>query len=99
MKQSSMDLERRAGAPDLTSTFAIESRIQLYSALAEAAELEHNLMCLYLYAMFSLKRTENEGLSRPELEAVQRWRRQILSISLEEMNHLTLVSNLMSAIG
>ena len=34
----------------------INSREQLLSTLAEAAEIEHNLMCCYLYAAFSLKR-------------------------------------------
>ena len=81
------------------SSFVIESRVQLFSALAEAAEIEHNLMCLYLYAMFSLKRTEAEGVSRLELEAISRWRKAILGIALEEMNHLTLVSNLTVSIG
>ncbi|NCS94497.1 MAG: hypothetical protein GW761_11925 [Leptospira sp.] len=81
------------------NTFAIESRIQLYSALAEASEIEHNLMCLYLYTMFSLKKSKEEGLSDKELEAVNRWKKIILGVALEEMNHLTLVSNLLSSIG
>jgi len=50
----------------------LESREQLFSALGEAAELEHNLLCLYLYAAFSLKRTKEEGITAPQLEAV--WR-------------------------
>jgi len=56
-------------------------------------------MCLYLYAMFSLKRSEAEGVSSTELEAIARWRRSIMSVALEEMTHLTLVGNLMSSIG
>lgn len=81
------------------SSYAIESRIQLYSALAEAAEIEHNLMCLYLYSMFSLKNSVEEGVSPKELEAIKRWRKVIMGVALEEMNHLTLVSNLMTSIG
>lgn len=81
------------------NTFAIESRIQLFSALAEASEIEHNLMCLYLYSMFSLKRSKEEDLSDKELESVMKWRKTILGVALEEMNHLTLVSNLISSIG
>lgn len=73
--------------------------MHLFSALAEAAELEHNLMCLYLYAMFSLKRSEDEGISKTELAAIEGWRKIILSIALEEMTHLALVSNLFSALG
>ncbi|RYZ91783.1 MAG: hypothetical protein EOP06_06155 [Proteobacteria bacterium] len=77
----------------------IESRLQLFSALAEAAETEHNLMCLYLYAMFALKRSEEERVNAKELEAIERWRRVILGISLEEMSHLSLVCNLFAAMG
>ena len=37
------------------TTSAAPSREQLLHSLYEAAELEHNLMCTYLYAAFSLK--------------------------------------------
>ena len=77
----------------------IESRSQLFGMLAEASEVEHNLMCLYLYGLFSLKRDTSEGVSEAELEAINRWRKIILGICLEEMNHLTLVSNILSSIG
>jgi len=45
------------------SSVVIESRIHLFSALAEAAETEHNLLCLYLFATYSLKRSTEEGLN------------------------------------
>ncbi len=77
----------------------IESREQLISALGEAAEIEHSLMCCYLYAMFSLKKSETEGVNAQELAVISGWRRSIRSIALEEMTHLTLVANLTSAIG
>jgi CDGSH-type Zn-finger protein/uncharacterized Fe-S cluster protein YjdI len=77
----------------------LESREQLFSALGEAAELEHNLLCLYLYAAFSLKRTKDEGITAAQLDAVARWRQEILGIALEEMTHLVLVSNLTVALG
>ncbi|MES3036270.1 MAG: ferritin-like protein [Bdellovibrionota bacterium] len=77
----------------------IESKEQLLSWLAEAAELEHNLLCTYLYAIFSLKKSKAEGISDQELRAIEKWRRVILGIALEEMTHLTLVSNLISSIG
>ena len=44
-------------------TVKIESRVHLLSTLAEAAELEHDLMCMYLYAVFSFKMTTAEGLT------------------------------------
>jgi hypothetical protein len=77
----------------------IQNREHLLSTLAEAAELEHNLMCLYLYAVFSLKQSENEGLTAGELRAVQAWRKKILEVSVQEMCHLALVSNMIKAVG
>jgi len=56
-------------------------------------------MCCYLYSMFGLKRSPEEGLSQKEWEAVERWRRVILGVALEEMNHLSLVANLTTAVG
>jgi CDGSH-type Zn-finger protein/uncharacterized Fe-S cluster protein YjdI len=78
---------------------AIESRDHLINLLAEAAEIEHNLMCCYLYAAFSLKEGLDEDLTEKELASVQRWRREIIHVGIEEMTHLGLVANLMSALG
>jgi hypothetical protein len=50
----------------------ISSREQLLHMLYEAAELEHNLMCTYLYAAFSLRSGEAERLTRDEAAAVAR---------------------------
>lgn len=75
------------------------SREQLWAILFEAAEIEHNLMCCYLYAMFSLKDSLDEDLSEAELAAVRRWRGEILDVAIEEMAHLAIVSNILSAIG
>ena len=41
----------------------IETREELIYLLAEAAAIEHNLMCCYLYAAWSLKRGERDGLT------------------------------------
>ena len=43
--------------------------------LREAAELEHGIMCQYLFAAFSLKQSADEGLTAEQLEAVKRWRK------------------------
>src|ERR1044072_6684022 len=75
------------------------TREALIHALYEAAELEHNLMCTYLYAAFSLKSGTEEGLSAAEAEATARWRRTILRVAVEEMGHLTAVWNITSALG
>jgi CDGSH-type Zn-finger protein/uncharacterized Fe-S cluster protein YjdI len=74
------------------------SREQLIHALYEAAELEHNLMCTYLYAAFSLK-SEGEGLSASEQEAVNRWRKAIMTVAVDEMGHLAAVWNITMALG
>ena len=85
----------------MTSTPAIkiESRMHLLSALAEAAELEHDLLCMYLYSAFSLKTSLQEDLSCAEMTAVNAWRQTILQICFEEMTHMALVANLTTAIG
>lgn len=77
----------------------VPSREQLLFNLYEAAELEHNLMCTYLYAAFSLRGGESEGLSPSETEAVERWRKTIVQVAIEEMAHLTAVWNITSALG
>jgi CDGSH-type Zn-finger protein/uncharacterized Fe-S cluster protein YjdI len=81
------------------STAAVPSREQLLHSLYEAAELEHNLMCTYLYAAFSMKQGEAEGLSAQEAEAVERWRREIIAVAVEEMGHLVAVWNITAALG
>jgi ferritin-like protein len=75
------------------------SREQLLYLLAEAAEIEHTLMCSYLYAAFSLRSGEEEGLSDTQAVAVKQWRRTIMNVAIEEMGHLLLVANLTVAIG
>lgn len=78
---------------------ATPSREHLLHALSEAAELEHCLMCTYLYAAFSLKTGADEGLSVAQREAVLRWRQEIVQIAIEEMGHLIAVWNITAALG
>jgi hypothetical protein len=77
----------------------VANREDLWWLLAEASQLEHMIMCEYLFAEFSLKEGEAEGLSREQSEAVERWRGLLRGIAVEEMLHLALVSNLMASIG
>jgi len=42
----------------------IETREELVYLLAEASAIEHNLMCCYLYAAWSLKRGERDDALR-----------------------------------
>ncbi len=78
---------------------AAQTREALIARLSEAAEVEHNLMCVYLYAAFSLKDGEADGLTPAAAATVQQWRAEILAVAREEMVHLLLVSNLLSAVG
>src|SRR5476649_2833777 len=75
------------------------SREILLHALYEAAELEHDLMCTYLYAAFSLKSGVEEGLSAAEAQVVARWRGEIIAVAVDEMSHLAAVWNITSALG
>ncbi|HEU4888573.1 MAG TPA: ferritin-like domain-containing protein, partial [Thermoanaerobaculia bacterium] len=87
----------------------IKTRAQLMDALRLASELEHQLMCQYLFAVYSLKRypyerwsgpdKENAILTEAELERVRRWAMKITLIARQEMEHLGLALNMLSAIG
>src|SRR6188474_995925 len=92
-------LARRGGRAEPEAPFVIEHREALIYMLCEASELEHGIMCQYLYAAFSLKQSADEGLTASEAEAVQRWRKHIFHIAAQEMLHLALVQNLLSATG
>jgi hypothetical protein len=77
----------------------VEHREQLWSLLVEAAQIEHMIMCQYLYACFSLKTEPDEGLTAEQADAVARWQETVTGIAIEEMLHLALVMNVMTAIG
>src|SRR5947209_18448207 len=85
-----------SGLAPLEQPLAVERRGQLIYLLREAAELEHGIMCQYLFAAFSLKQSLAEGLTPPQLEAVNRWRKVVLEVARQEMLHLALVQNLLT---
>jgi hypothetical protein len=89
----------RGGLAAPEAPFVIEHREALIYMLCEAAELEHTIMCQYLFAAFSLKQSADEGLTEEELAAVTRWRRQVSHVAAQEMLHLALVQNMLTAIG
>ena len=92
-------IETRGGKAPPEAPFVIEHREALIYMLCEAAELEHGIMCQYLYAAFSLKQSEEEGLTKEEAEAANRWRTTISHVATQEMLHMSLVQNLLSAVG
>ncbi|MDB5929743.1 MAG: hypothetical protein JWR60_1450 [Polaromonas sp.] len=85
--------------PEAPVRLRLSSREQLVHLLAEASELEHNLLCCYLYAAFSLKQGTQDGLSPEDAARVEQWRGSIMQVAMEEMTHLALVANLTVAIG
>ena len=89
----------RGGLAPPEEPFVIEHREALIYMLCEAAELEHGIMCQYLFAAFSVKQDADEGLTDNQVAAVRRWREQISRVAVQEMLHLALVQNLLSAVG
>ena len=77
----------------------IENRAHLIYLLTEAAELEHGIMCCYLFAALSIKKDVNEGIAEEQLPMVRRWRGTILQIAIQEMVHMSLACNLLTAVG
>ena len=78
---------------------SLSERVAVVHPLAEAAEIEHTLMCSYLYAAFSLKRAGEPGVSQAQGEALERWRKEIVDVAVQEMGHLLIVANLTVAVG
>src|ERR687891_713829 len=89
----------RGGRAEPEAPFVIEHREALIYMLCQAAELEHGIMCQYLFAAFSLKQRADEGLTPGELDAVTRWRRTISHVATEEMLRLALVQKVLSPTG
>ena len=77
----------------------LQHREALIYTLGKAAALEHLVMCQYLYAAFSLKDREDEGLAPEQLAAVKRWRKELFHIAGQEMLHLALVQNVLASVG
>jgi Ferritin-like len=85
--------------PSAEPALTVESREELVYLLGQACEIEHGLMCEYLYAQFSLKRGLDEGLSPAQLSRVQAWEAALIGVIKQEMLHLALATNILTAIG
>jgi hypothetical protein len=92
-------LSARGGVTPGAPTMVLQHREALVYTLGKAAALEQLVMCQYLYAAFSMKDRDDEGLTTPQLEAARRWRRELIHIAEQEMLHLALVQNLLTAVG
>lgn len=85
-----MSKHDRLGAPD---------KSYLRMLLQEAAVLEHQFMCQYLYAAFSLKKNPDPSCSEVEFEHVRRWASTLYMIARQEMEHLSVVNSILTATG
>ena len=74
-------------------------RRRLVALVDEAAELEHALCCLYLFSAFSMKLEEDAECTLAQVELLRRWKGQMLTIARQEMEHLAIATNLLTAMG
>ena len=88
------------------ATTVITSRAHLIERLHQASEAEHSLCCQYLYAAFSLRRSaadfaaESRGdAAELVMTATQAWAYTIYYVARQEMEHLAIATNLLTAIG
>jgi hypothetical protein len=77
----------------------IDTREELVNNLTEAAELEHGLLCLYLFAAFSMRTRPSKGITWTQAERIRAWEGRILEVARQEMAHLGSVSNMLTAVG
>src|SRR5262245_37413782 len=85
--------------PPAEPVLKVDTREELVYLLGQACEIEHGLMCEYLYAQFSLKRGTDEGVTPAQLVRVQAWEAAMISVIKQEMLHLALATNVLTAIG
>jgi hypothetical protein len=87
------------GRPSTEPVLKVDTREELVYLLGQACEIEHGLMCEYLYAQFSLKRGLDEDLTPDQLARIQVWEAALISVIKQEMLHLALATNILTAIG
>lgn len=78
------------------------NREELLCKLQVASELEHNLLCAYLFTAATLKQNPSEfpvPVSDDVINTLSRWKGMVTGVAVQEMLHLTLASNLISAMG
>jgi hypothetical protein len=76
-----------------------DEKIYLSRLLWEAAVLEQQFMCQYLYAAFSLKRSPDATCNAAQFEHVRRWASTLYMIARQEMEHLSIANSLLTAVG
>jgi Ferritin-like len=92
-------LKQSEGVSSERAKEMLETREQLIHALTHVAELEHSICCMYLFSAFSLKRSPEESISWAQTESNRERAATLLHIAREEMSHLAITCNLLTAIG
>ena len=78
----------------------MHKRNRLAELLTIAAQIEHDVMVQYLFAAASLKKTVAEGgVTYDQLELMRKWSTDMMMVARQEMEHLGIASNLLTAIG
>jgi len=96
----SRDPQTSGAMPDRSHIAAVASREEMFYLLSQACELEHNVSCIYLFAAYSLKSDVAEGgLTPAQAKMVGRWKRRLVAVGVEEMLHLSQLTNVLTAIG
>ncbi|MFN7935922.1 MAG: ferritin-like domain-containing protein [Bryobacteraceae bacterium] len=86
---------------------ADKNRELLVALLHEAAQVEHTLLCAYLYAAYTLKTMPQEFVGEGEenprralqFELTRAWKQSILMAAREEMRHVHYVQSLLRTLG
>ncbi|MBV9279197.1 MAG: hypothetical protein JOZ41_03870, partial [Chloroflexi bacterium] len=77
----------------------VDSQSELVEMLSQAAELEHALCCQYLYAAFTLRQPGDPGVSQSQSTMLAQWGQQVYKVAIQEMYHLTLANDLLTAVN
>jgi rubrerythrin len=77
----------------------VAQRNRLAELLVLAAQVEHDVLCQYLFAAATLKQHHYEGVTYGQLEQMRGWKSTIMMVARQEMAHLGIVTNLLTAIG
>ena len=86
-------------APATQPPLLVDSREQLVYLITQACELEQGVLCEYLFALYSLKRDPRDGLGSQQFAQVARWGQTLSKVAIQEMQHLALATNLLTALG
>lgn len=78
----------------------MDRRQRLFTLLELAAELEHSLVCVYLYAGWSVNLRAGADALTPEQQVLTKdWAETTILVARQEMEHLALVNNVLLALG